>query len=690
MSKASVTLTHGTTELGSDFILQILIDDISAPKAILEKHTALHRHALMATFVPKFNLQPIRPEIIFIADQSGSMQGPRNTALVAALKTFLKSLPIGVRFNICAFGSFHNFMWEKSVLYTDETLTQALAFIQGFNASYGGTELLKPVVAAFDSHFTDLPLELIVLTDGQISAESQLFKYVTDKIHNEKVDARCFVLGVGGGVSHSLVEGFARAGNGICQFVSDGEVMDLEVVRMLKAALYPHIKDYSLEVLYEAADDDYEMVENESPEKIVDDGQCKADDNTAAGSVNQPKAPISLFDKSADMSISPAETSDRYAHLPDIAIPRIIQAPHAIPTLLPFSRFTVHLLLRGLNKQVPRAIVLHGSCPDGPLRLGIPVKRIDNPDNTINTLAAKRAIQELEENRGWLTDAREGDELIKVKYPSRYEELVERELVRLGVEYQVANRVCSFVAVQKGKDVGEVSVEPCERLEKGMVNLWYTDGASSSSDNTSADEDMGFGLFDDGPVQTQPKRKRVATLGYAAARSLPVASGFGSPGQLASSRATTRPVFGGPSFSASGFSAPRAAHSGMTMSAHRAQALSMGLSSEADPEPDGIPPQDTGNAVRALIDLQKFEGNWRWSQQIINFINKDVVDEVKKARADEDSLLATVLVLAWLKVKASEYRDLWDMVADKSVQWLAVQDGSDGLLEKAEQAFALV
>ncbi|KAG9718824.1 hypothetical protein KCU59_g18306, partial [Aureobasidium melanogenum] len=49
MSKASVSLAHNTTELGSDFVLQILIDDIGSPKAILEKHSIPGREALMAT-----------------------------------------------------------------------------------------------------------------------------------------------------------------------------------------------------------------------------------------------------------------------------------------------------------------------------------------------------------------------------------------------------------------------------------------------------------------------------------------------------------------------------------------------------------------------------------------------------------------------------------------------------------------
>jgi hypothetical protein len=72
-SQASATLTLGSAELADDFVLQLLIDDISKPQAILETHPTIPNHrALMTTLVPKFTLEAAHPEIVFIADQSGS------------------------------------------------------------------------------------------------------------------------------------------------------------------------------------------------------------------------------------------------------------------------------------------------------------------------------------------------------------------------------------------------------------------------------------------------------------------------------------------------------------------------------------------------------------------------------------------------------------------------------------------
>jgi len=56
----------------------------------------------MVSLVPKFSLPPEPSEIIFVIDRSGSMVDKILT-LRSALELFLKSLPLGVRFNIVSF-----------------------------------------------------------------------------------------------------------------------------------------------------------------------------------------------------------------------------------------------------------------------------------------------------------------------------------------------------------------------------------------------------------------------------------------------------------------------------------------------------------------------------------------------------------------------------------------------------------
>ncbi|CAK4032523.1 Hypothetical predicted protein [Lecanosticta acicola] len=467
-SRASVTLTQGSTELDDDFILQLVIDEISKPQAIVETHPALpEQRAIMTTLVPKFVLEPAHPEIIFIADQSGSMRGTKNQALVSALKVFLKSLPLGVRFNICAFGSAFQFLWPKSQAYSEDSLQAAIDYVDSFAAHYGGTEILKPIKAAFERHLSDLPLEVMLLTDGEIWGEDHVFSYINEQI-GKGVDARVFALGIGQDVSHTLVEGVARAGNGFAQFVTEDEEIDQKVIRMLKGALYAHTTDYSLEVTYgndstSGTDDDFEIIEKVNDCLVIDEPAVasKRSQDQAAG--QQPK---SFFDISADLDKPTkieANSANRYAHLPSIDFPKVLQAPSKIPSLFPFDRTTAYLLLgpKSTQKNI-LSVTLRALSPEGPLELTIPIEG-HQVGTSIHQLAARRAIQDLQEGRGWLQSAKIWENAsVKEKFESRFDEIVERECVRLGEKFQVASKWTSFVAAQdhaqgelQGPDVEE-------------------------------------------------------------------------------------------------------------------------------------------------------------------------------------------------------------------------------------------
>lgn len=458
-SKASTTLTLGTTELAGDFVLQLLIDNISKPQALIEQHSDLPSRAIMATLVPKFVLDPVHPEIVFIADQSGSMQGSKNSALVSALKVFIKSLPIGVRFNICAFGTSYKTLWPTSQAYNEENMEAAIEFVGTFKAQYGGTNILNPVKGVFEQRLSDMPLEVMLLTDGEIWGEQNLFQYVEGQIKNKGVDARMFGLGIGSDVSHTLVEGIARAGNGFAQFVTQDEETDQKVIRMLKGALYPHLTDRTLEVEFHsdaktddsASDDEFELVEKVDYCLNIDDTPPAppAMGNEAAHQPPTQEA-TSLFDPSADLDKPiQSEGRDRYAHLPFVDTPKILQAPSVLPSLFPFNRTIVYLILGpDAPKKPVSSITLRAKSPQGPLELTVNVSKTVR-STTVHQLAARKSIQELETGHGWLHAARTTEgHLIKDKHASRLDELVEREGVRLGERFQVASKWTSFVAIE--------------------------------------------------------------------------------------------------------------------------------------------------------------------------------------------------------------------------------------------------
>ncbi|KAJ5063464.1 von Willebrand factor type A domain-containing protein [Bipolaris maydis] len=439
LSRGSATLALGTAVLEKDFILQVVAKDIGVPQAILERHPTLpNQRALMTTLVPKFNLKSQKPEIILIADRSGSMQGENITTLKSALKIFLKSIPLGCTFNICSFGSRHEFLWHESQVYDERTLQQAIKCVQNFDANLGGTETLAAVKACVEARSKDSPTELILLTDGDIWSQDELFSYVSRE--TESGDVRVFPLGIGGGVSSALIEGVARAGCGFAQMVTDNEKMDSKVVRMLKGALTPHIKDYRLEIKYE-----------DGNVKAVADGLRVHLDAKHSSDKTETK-PISLYDPDVkEEHPKEGESKDIFAGLPDLKRPALLQTPHRIPSLFPFYRTCVYLLIAPESSDSKiKSVVLRGTSPQGPLELEIPVESRKDTDNMIHQLAARKATQELEEGRGWISGATIDDTgvLVKEKHPSMYALLQRREAVRLGVEFQVGGKYCSFVAVE--------------------------------------------------------------------------------------------------------------------------------------------------------------------------------------------------------------------------------------------------
>ena len=337
VSKAFVTLALGTTELDNDFVLQVVAKDVGIPQAILETHPTLpNQRALMTTLVPKFNIKSEKPEIVFIADRSGSMHGNIPT-LISALQVFLKSIPTGCMFNICSFGSGFEFLWPKSRLYSQDTLSEAIRCVNKFNANLGGTETLKAVQATIERRLKGISTELILLTDGDIWQQDQMFEYIREEA--KAGDIRVFPIGIGGGVSSALIEGVARAGRGFAQMVANQEKLDSKIVRMLKGALSPHINDYQLEVRYD--DGSADSVAESLRLKLNFDEAEKASEDAP------PKEPISLYDSEfKEEHPKASEPTDVFANLPKIDRPKLLQTPmryrHFSPLIVRLSIYSCH------------------------------------------------------------------------------------------------------------------------------------------------------------------------------------------------------------------------------------------------------------------------------------------------------------------------------------------------------------
>lgn len=344
-------------------------------------------------------------------------------------------------------------MWPRSKRYDGTSLKEALAYVDLIDANMGDTEMYEPVEATVNNRFKDMELEVLLLTDGGIWDQERFFSMVSKAARENPT--RFFGLGIGDAVSHSLVEGFARAGNGFAQSVLEDEQLDKKVVRMLKGALTPHIQDCSLEIEYaHEEDDDFEMIDKANDIPTVSPPATKTV-TEETGKEERSDKPISLFDPlykepELETKVPLPSTSDRFGGLPPVNPPKLLQAPSKITSLYPLIRLNTYILFDPeTSGRTPQTLVFRATSKQGPLELKIPIQDVGTGE-AIHQLAVKRATLELEEGHGWITDARdEKGTSIKDTYESKWEDIVARECVRLGTKFQVAGRWCSFVAVDK-------------------------------------------------------------------------------------------------------------------------------------------------------------------------------------------------------------------------------------------------
>jgi hypothetical protein len=168
------------------------------------------------------------------------------------------------------------------------------------------------------------------------------------------------------------------------------------------------------------------------------------------------------------------------------------------------------------TQKTPTSVILRGTSTHGPLELEIPVDVLEQPGETIHQLAAKKAIADLEEGRGWLIDAKDEKKTdIKKRYPGRFDEMVEREAVRLGVKFQVGGKWCSFVAVEKktpapkDKEGDEMMIKgdyenDWECLDNEMDGKTLSEEGSRDEARSESKSDMSRRRYVTNPIPTPP------------------------------------------------------------------------------------------------------------------------------------------------------------------------------------------
>ena len=159
-NSSSVEFQFGAERMDKDVIVNVEVSEPHQPRVVLETNEEGSLAAMVSLF-PHFQFANNPVELVFILDQSGSMRGDRIINARNALQLFLRSMPEDCYFNIVGFGSTHKQMFPQSVRYDDSTLNQASKNVRIMGATLGGTELVRPLKAVFQSkHIRGYPRQV--------------------------------------------------------------------------------------------------------------------------------------------------------------------------------------------------------------------------------------------------------------------------------------------------------------------------------------------------------------------------------------------------------------------------------------------------------------------------------------------------------------------------------------------------
>ncbi|THB75982.1 MAG: VWA domain-containing protein [Desulfobulbaceae bacterium] len=149
-------------------------------------------------------------EYIFVVDVSGSMHGfPLDTAK-KLLENLIVNLDPTDSFNVMLFAGDSKMYAPQSVPATPAHLQQAARFISDSEGG-GGTELLSAMKRALKLPRKEgVSRSLVIVTDGYVSAEREVFEAVSQNLHKTNV----FAFGIGSSVNRYLIEGLAKSGQG--------------------------------------------------------------------------------------------------------------------------------------------------------------------------------------------------------------------------------------------------------------------------------------------------------------------------------------------------------------------------------------------------------------------------------------------------------------------------------------------
>lgn len=248
-----VTLANHQVPADRDFVLQWRLKKSHYPRAALfsePDQEEQESHYINMMLMPPEQLfsqeQRLNKETVLVLDTSGSMHGISIQQAKQAVIKLLNQMSSGDSFNLVQFNNDYQYLFPNAVPVTTENIFKAIQYVQNLDAD-GGTEManvMQSVLKAerkIPNHQRKQIRQVVFITDGSISNESQLFSI----IQRDLGASRLFTVGIGAAPNSYFMRKAAEFGRGTFTYISNVSEVESkmqELFKKLKSPLLTRLK----------------------------------------------------------------------------------------------------------------------------------------------------------------------------------------------------------------------------------------------------------------------------------------------------------------------------------------------------------------------------------------------------------------------------------------------------------------
>jgi Ca-activated chloride channel homolog len=222
LANGRISLSREDEPLNRDFVLRWRRPGIGIQSRLLVNGSGF---AMLSLVAPRRDGSLGTPrDVVFVLDRSGSMEGAKMASAARACSILLWTLGPQDNFAVCAFSNSTDWMqWTPA---DEGGIAAGEKFLRAIMAD-GGTELgpaldktLKQIRSREET--TGREPVIVLITDGQVGNEAEIFK----RVQGKSAGVRVFTVGIDTAVNAAFLQRLASLAGGTCTCCVPGEALE--------------------------------------------------------------------------------------------------------------------------------------------------------------------------------------------------------------------------------------------------------------------------------------------------------------------------------------------------------------------------------------------------------------------------------------------------------------------------------